>query len=554
MRLNPGLSRKYRLLYSSLIWLLLTLSVWSYAQVRVGFERSLFEVSEGETVHLTIVLDKPADSLVRVLYKTEAVTAVEERNVVLAAGELVFQPGETEQQFIVRTIHDQKYTGPLTARVSLAEAEGARLSFRSEASIRILNIDPPTPGLLEDFETAPDMSISSAHSLIEVRQDDPLARPNQGVFERMLQLGEPAQLSQRYLTPENWQGFQGLGFWFYGQASGEAVTVTLSSGRAAAPPSDTWALIFEDTFDAPAGTPPNPAIWNYELGDGREYGIVGWGNDERQTYTDLPENASHDGEGHLVITALELPEDSDLRCHYGPCRYSSARIHTAGKLETAYGRIEARLKLPEGQGIWPGFWTLGSDFRSAGWPTAGEIDIMEALGHQPMTIHGTIHGPGYSGAGGIGRSYRLSQSFAEAFHVYALEWEPDELRWYVDESLFSRLRPEDVSGPWVFDQPFFIIFNVAVGGYWPGYPDASTSFPQRMLIDYLRIYALPDTSEPFSTSFVDDTPGWRFISLPFAEFTNDMLPEKLMLDDIWGFALDIPVATYLDFITLIEHE
>lgn len=555
MRLNLNLYRKkYRLLCSGFVWFLLTLGVGGYAQVRAGFERSLYEVSEGESVTVTVALDAPADTLVRVPYRTVVGSAVAGRNIVLATGELVFQPGETEQQFVIRTLHDQKYTGTLTARVTLAEPEGARLSFRNEASIRILDIEPPTLGLLEDFESAHSLSITALHTLVEVRQDAPLARPGQGLVEGMLRLYEPGTLSQRYLTAENWQDYRGLGFWFYGQRSGEAVTITLWGSRAPTPPSDTWTLIYEDTFDAPAGTPPDPSVWNYDLGDGREVGLVGWGNDERQTYTDLPENASHDGEGHLVITALELPENSGLRCHYGPCRYSSARIHTAGKLEPAFGRIEARLKLPQGQGIWPAFWMLGSDFRSAGWPTAGEIDIMEALGHQPTTVHGTIHGPGYSGAAGIGRSHQLSQSFAEAFHVYALEWEPDELRWYVDDTLYSRIRPDDVPGPWVFDQPFFIIFNIAVGGYWPGYPDETTSFPQRMLIDYLRIYALPDGGEQFTASFVDETEGWRFVQLPFTDFSPQAPETTLQLGDIWGFTLDIPVATYLDFITLIQNE
>lgn len=150
------------------------------------------------------------------------------------------------------------------------------------------------------------------------------------------------------------------------------------------------------------------------------------------------------------------------------------------------------MKLPFGQGIWPAFWMLGNDIDEVGWPACGEIDIMENIGREPATVHGTIHGPGYSGAAGIGNSYSLAQgeAFKDDFHLFVLEWEADELRWYVDNTLFGTISKAQFSEskPWVFDHPHFILLNLAVGGNWPGYPDATTTFPQELVIDYVRVY------------------------------------------------------------------
>jgi beta-glucanase (GH16 family) len=165
------------------------------------------------------------------------------------------------------------------------------------------------------------------------------------------------------------------------------------------------------------------------------------------------------------------------------------------KVEFTYGRVEARIQIPRGQGIWPAFWMLGNDISSAGWPQSGEIDIMENIGKEPKNIYGTIHGPGYSGASGVGGFYTGATDFADDFHVYAVDWDPDVIRWYVDGNLYNTLSRDDVHGnEWVFDHDFFIILNVAVGGYWPGYPDDTTVFPQTMLVDYVRVYQLADAS------------------------------------------------------------
>lgn len=246
-----------------------------------------------------------------------------------------------------------------------------------------------------------------------------------------------------------------------------------------------WTLLWHDEFDAPAGTPPNPTKWKYDLGG------EGWGNQEWQFYTDLPENAATDGNGSLVLRAIATP-GNERKCWYGPCKYTSARLLTAERFTFTYGRVEARLKLPFGQGIWPAFWMLGANFAEKDWPDCGEIDIMEFIGREPDKVHGTVHGPGYCGAEGITHSFMLPEGLVlkDDFHVFEVEWEPDEIRWYMDENLYGILKKANFSTekPWVFDHPFFIILNVAVGGGWPGYPDETTTFPQMMLVDYVRVY------------------------------------------------------------------
>jgi beta-glucanase (GH16 family) len=156
------------------------------------------------------------------------------------------------------------------------------------------------------------------------------------------------------------------------------------------------------------------------------------------------------------------------------------------------GRFEARIKLPVGQGIWPAFWLLGANFETVGWPDCGEIDIMEYRGQEPNILHGSLHGPGYSGGDAITQSYTLpgEEGFNSDFHVFAVEWEPDTLRWFVDSTAYHVVTPVSLprGGSWVFDHPFFIILNVAVGGYFAGSPDATTTFPQTMLVDWVRVY------------------------------------------------------------------
>lgn len=247
-----------------------------------------------------------------------------------------------------------------------------------------------------------------------------------------------------------------------------------------------WKLVWSDEFTGRRGAAVDARKWTAETGG------HGWGNKELQFYTKGARNAYLDGNGSLVIKAVEETPPKDAACWYGRCRYTSARLITRDKFTQTYGRFEARLRVPAGQGLWPAFWLLGADIGRAGWPACGEIDVMENIGREPSTVHGTIHGPGYSGASSIGGGYTLpdGQRFADGFHVFAVEWEPKALRWYVDGQLYKTLTPEDLpaDAKWVFDHPFFILLNVAVGGNWPGSPDHTTTFPQTMLVDYVRVY------------------------------------------------------------------
>ncbi|MCP2334011.1 MULTISPECIES: family 16 glycosylhydrolase [Actinoalloteichus] len=252
------------------------------------------------------------------------------------------------------------------------------------------------------------------------------------------------------------------------------------------------ALTWEDDFEGPSGAAPDPARWNHEIGG------HGWGNNELQYYTADRRNSALDGQGNLVITSTREGTDG-LSCHYGPCQFTSARLTTQDKFSQRYGRFEARIQVPRGNGVWPAFWMLGDNFPETPWPHSGEIDIMEVVGREGGTAHGTIHGPGYSAGEGITGSYTLpgGQQFADGFHVFAVDWSPDGMVWSVDGHVYHQVTRSDVgNNPWVFDQDFFMILNSAVGGNWPGPPDDSTQFPQRMLIDYVRVYEGSGTPPP----------------------------------------------------------
>ncbi|MFR9799350.1 ricin-type beta-trefoil lectin domain protein [Streptomyces sp. MS06] len=247
-------------------------------------------------------------------------------------------------------------------------------------------------------------------------------------------------------------------------------------------PSAATAVTFSDTFDGPAGAPVDSAKWQTETGDNVD-------NHERQYYTSGTRNAALDGQGHLVITARR-ENPAGYQCWYGTCQYTSARLNTAGRFAAQYGHVEARMKIPRGQGMWPAFWMLGTDLGQVGWPDSGEIDVMENVGFEPSTVHGTIHGPGYSGSNGIGAGYTLpgGQAFADAFHTFAVDWAPDSITWSVDGNVYQRRTPADLGGDtWVFNKPFFLILNLAVGGYWPGDPDGSTAFPQQLVVDSVSV-------------------------------------------------------------------
>ena len=233
-------------------------------------------------------------------------------------------------------------------------------------------------------------------------------------------------------------------------------------------------LVMQDEFDVNGA--PSSATWGYDIGTG----INGWGNNELEYYTSRPENVKVEN-GMLKITAIKES--------YLGSSYTSARILTKGKFTQKYGRFEARIKMPYGQGIWPAFWLLGDNSDVVTWPQCGEIDIMEFRGQAPTVTNGSLHGPGYSGAFAITKSYTLQNDrFDTDFHIFGIEWGPDYINYYVDDVLYNQITPNDANGEWVFDHPFYIIINLAVGGSFVGSPNNQTSFPQTMLVDYVRVY------------------------------------------------------------------
>ena len=242
-----------------------------------------------------------------------------------------------------------------------------------------------------------------------------------------------------------------------------------------------WQLVWSDEFNGPNGSLPDARKWTYDLGGS------GWGNKELESYTSRPVNIQQKN-GNLVITARR---ENYTGKDGIPRHYTSARIRTQGLFAQAYGRFEARMKLPTGQGIWPAFWLLGANVKHAGWPSCGEIDIMETIG-APATMYSTIHGPGYSGAHGISAKYTLpsGERVDHGFHTYAVEWAPHDIKFFFDRHLIVERTAASLptGAHWVYDHPFFILLNLAVGGAWPGNPDAGTKFPQKMLVDYVRVY------------------------------------------------------------------
>ena len=232
-----------------------------------------------------------------------------------------------------------------------------------------------------------------------------------------------------------------------------------------------WTLVWHDEFD---GDAIDEANWTYDIGAG------GWGNGEAQYYTDRPENARIE-DGMLVIEARQERFEESY--------YTSARLKSEGLQEFQYGRIEARLRVPAGRGLWPAFWMLGSNFSEVGWPDSGEIDIMEYLGREPDLIFGTIHGPGYAGALGLSNWNRQDYDIADDFHTYAVEWDEDGFTWFYDgEAYGSYVRADIGEREWPFDQPFFIILNLALGGQFPGPIGLDVVFPKQYLVDYVRVF------------------------------------------------------------------
>ncbi len=262
--------------------------------------------------------------------------------------------------------------------------------------------------------------------------------------------------------------------------------VTSCGGQAAQnstttpPASKSYQLVWSDEFNGTDGSAPDASKWAIQTGGN------GWGNNELEYYTARPQNVQVSG-GNLVITAIK----EDYTGTDGVTQhYTSARMQTKGLFSQTYGRFEARIKIPKGQGMWPAFWMLGSDIDTNPWPACGEIDIMENIGKEPAIVHGSIHGPGYA-PGNVTASYTIpTGALSDDYHLYAVEWEAQQIRFYIDSTLYATFAPSNLpsGSPWEFNKPFFVLLNLAVGGDWPGNPDATTQFPQQMLVDYVRVY------------------------------------------------------------------
>ena len=251
-----------------------------------------------------------------------------------------------------------------------------------------------------------------------------------------------------------------------------------------------WVQVWSDEFDGAAGARIDSTKWSYETADGCKQGICGWGNNEKEYYTDASENIALNGQGQLTIVARRAP--AGLTCSYGPCLYTSARITTRGKMLAAPGRVEARIKLPAGQGLWPAFWMLGHTSPITPWPACGELDIMENKGSQSSTTSSAVHGPGYSGETPFAHSNSLASGvLADDFHTFAVEWDSLAVRFFVDGTVHYAVTRNEVEhyGSSILDQPFFLMLNLAVGGHFDGDPQSDAIFPATMLVDYVRVYA-----------------------------------------------------------------
>lgn len=243
-------------------------------------------------------------------------------------------------------------------------------------------------------------------------------------------------------------------------------------------------LIWSEEFNGPADSGPSPNNWNFDTGG------KGWGDEELESYTSRPANAELDGQGHLVITARA----EDYTGSDGiPKQYTSARLQTLHKFQFQYGLVEARIQVPTGKGLWPAFWLLGDEgyVSEHAWPDCGEIDAMEVLGSEPNVVHGTLHAAWpwapKDGMGGIAES---PTPLSAGFHVYGVEWAPERISFLLDGAVYKTITPADLpsGAAWPFDHPFFLLLNLAVGGDWPGSPNASTQFPAHMLVDWVRVW------------------------------------------------------------------
>jgi beta-glucanase (GH16 family) len=528
------------------------LALYGVAPVRpltVGLTSTSYPVTEGGTATVTAKLSKPSPNPVTVSYATTFGAAVPNRDYTPVAGTLTFPPNVTQQSFSVTTINNSKYQGERGVLVELANPTGgAALGIPPVARVNILDNEPYDPALLDDFETYPYLWSADSKAVLsnpELAAGSPGALPGQGAYEHVLQVGQKNgngtyAFGRSFPIGQDWSDSGGLSFWYYGQNSGKNIEVKLANNQAGVGTPADWQLAWSDEFNSKRGTLPNASVWGYELGDGTVNGIPGWGNDELEYYTNSADNAATDGQGNLVITTKAA--NGSLQCYYGPCKYTSARLLTKSRFEVAYGRVEARVKVPRGAGLWPAFWMLGSDIDQVNWPQAGEIDIMEHVGRLPYQIFGTLHGPGYSGGQSYGRSYDFAQPVADNFHTFAVEWQPNKIVWYVDGIQYHQATPNDAflqGKQWVYNHPFYMLLNVAIGGNFGGAVGANISLPQTTLVDYVRLYQARPRLVQFAATFRDSFSGWQQVRIPFTAFQG--LPgQTLDLTNVQRISLQVP--------------
>jgi len=233
----------------------------------------------------------------------------------------------------------------------------------------------------------------------------------------------------------------------------------------------TTSLLWSEEFADHHGGHLSEDTWNFDIGDGSTAGLIGWGNNELEYYT--KESVTIDG--NLVITANRVDESSGLNCYYGPAEWTSGKIHTAKKIGFKYGRLEINAKMPSGVGTWPALWLLGVNLLDGvAWPHCGEIDILENTGAHPFQVQGTIHGDGYFGEHGLTKIIQSPEELSKDFHTYAINWTPDCIEWFFDDNCYNIINREEVENqgkPWPFNQEFYLIINLAIGGWFAGEVD-----------------------------------------------------------------------------------
>ncbi len=532
------------------------------APLQAQFALTHYTVTEGGLATISLSLSTAPTQTVTVGYRTAEAYARPNRNYVPTSGSVTFAPNETEKAFTVQTLADGKPSGDQQVMLNLTSVTNAAFGYRRRALLTITDTNAANPAMVDDFEGHHPFQAEGRVRLTirDIPAGSPLAVPGQGPYEQVLKISVPgpaeasstASITRTFAAGQNWSGYGNLAFWFYGANSGVPVTVKLLDNQAPTlPPPSQWVMAWSDEFNDAAGSPPDANAWGYELGDGTMNAIPGWGNSEEEFYSDSPDSVAMDGNGNLRLRLQALdPATTDKVCWYGPCKYTSARLLTKNRTEFRYGRIEARVKVPSGEsGLWPAFWSLGTNIDQVGWPQAGEIDIMEYVSRIPTEIFGTIHGPGYSGGNAYGNIYDFGSPVAATYHTYAVEWAPNEIHWYVDGINYHNATPANVApNEWVYNHPFYLLLNLAIGGNFGGSISPNLTFPQDMLVDYVRVYQAADTAERFEATFVDNIPGWRQIVIPFSAFTRSAVQpagapnDGLTLTNMTGYGFDLQVG------------